>query len=98
MKKIIMNMRNKWNNIYKHISKNSTYTDMTLEKEEIKFSLSSFYKKHRAYLPNNISPSSNFLSWFVGFTEGEGWFIFCCCAKYKWYKGFVLYTGNFRFW
>ena len=75
MKKIIMNMRNKWNNIYKHISKNSTYTDMTLEKEEIKFSLSSFYKKHRAYLPNNISPSSNFLSWFVGFTEGEGSFI-----------------------
>lgn len=48
---------------------------MTLEKEEIKFNFSSFYKKHRAYLPNNISPSSNFLSWFVGFTEAEGSFI-----------------------
>ena len=26
-------------------------------------------------MPTNLSPSYNFLSWFVGFTEGDGSFI-----------------------
>lgn len=75
MNKIKNNMKNKLYNIYKHINKYSTSTSMTWEKEQIKFNFSCFYKKHKAYLPKNISPSSNFLSWFIGFTEGEGSFI-----------------------
>ena len=62
-------------NIYMGNRKYSTYTNKTLEKEELNFNFSTFYEKHKAYLPNNLSPSSNFLSWFVGFTEGEGSFI-----------------------
>jgi LAGLIDADG endonuclease len=65
----------KLNNISKCIRKYSTYTNKTWEKEELNFNFSTFYKKHVVYLPNNLSPSSNFLSWFIGFTEGEGSFI-----------------------
>ena len=39
------------------------------------FNFSSFYVKYKAFLPNNILPSHNFLSWFIGFTEGEGCFV-----------------------
>jgi len=39
------------------------------------FDFSSFYHKHKAYLPNSLEPSIDFLCWFVGFTEGEGSFI-----------------------
>ena len=39
------------------------------------FSLDIFYKKHKAYIPNNIPPSNNFLTWFIGFTEAAGSFI-----------------------
>jgi len=39
------------------------------------FYFSSFYVKLKDYFPNNYFPSSNFLTWFVGFTEGERSFI-----------------------
>jgi len=65
----------KCNDISKYIRKYSTYTNKTWEIEELNFDFSTFYKKHEVYLPNNLSPSSNFLSWFIGFTEGEGSFI-----------------------
>jgi LAGLIDADG endonuclease len=70
-----INMRKTCNNIYRDIRTYSTDTKMTLEKAELDFNFSAFFEKHKVYLPNNISPSSNFLSWFVGFTEGEGSFI-----------------------
>jgi len=31
--------------------------------------------KYKIFLPNNPLPSKNFLTWFIGFTEGEGSFI-----------------------
>lgn len=40
-----------------------------------KFDFSNFYEKFAIYLPNLIYPSEEFLSWFIGFTEGEGSFI-----------------------
>lgn len=40
-----------------------------------KFNFSAFYKKYQIHLPNNRIPSENFLTWLVGFTEGEGSFI-----------------------
>ena len=40
-----------------------------------KFDFSAFYKKYNTHLPNNKIPSENFLTWLVGFTEGEGSFI-----------------------
>lgn len=70
-----INMRKICNNIYRDIRTYSMDTKMTLEKAELDFNFSAFFEKHKVYLPNNISPSSNFLSWFVGFTEGEGSFI-----------------------
>jgi len=39
------------------------------------FSFLSFNIIYKAYFPNNILPSSNFLTWFIGFSEGEGSFI-----------------------
>lgn len=39
------------------------------------FDFSSFHKKFILHLPNLNSPSDNFLTWFIGFTEGEGSFI-----------------------
>ena len=33
-----------------------------------------FYEKHKAYLPQFTSPSNKFLTWFIGFSEGEGCF------------------------
>ena len=40
-----------------------------------KFDFSNFYLKFANYLPNNTLPSEKFLTWFIGFTEGEGSFI-----------------------
>ena len=40
-----------------------------------KFDFSAFYMKYNTHLPNNQIPSENFLTWLVGFTEGEGSFI-----------------------
>lgn len=40
-----------------------------------KFDFSDFYLKFANSLPNNTSPSEKFLTWFIGFTEGEGSFI-----------------------
>ena len=34
-----------------------------------------FYSKYKAYFPNKILPSEYFLTWLIGFTEGEGSFI-----------------------
>ena len=51
-----------------------------LEKEDkIKiyncFDFSYFYLKYNSYFPNNLTPSPDFLTWFIGFSEGEGSFI-----------------------
>ncbi len=61
-------------------SVSSTYKDKLLSKLNFSslnynFNFSLFYEKHKAYLPNKSSPSHNFLTWFIGFTEGEGSFI-----------------------
>jgi len=39
------------------------------------FCLESFYSKYNEHFPGNTSPSKKFLTWFIGFTEGEGSFI-----------------------
>nr|YP_010218704.1 LAGLIDADG endonuclease [Morchella brunnea]UBU98541.1 LAGLIDADG endonuclease [Morchella brunnea] len=44
-----------------------------LSKNEFDFTL--FYDKYKTYLPENLLPSPSFLTWFIGFTEGEGSFI-----------------------
>jgi len=73
-KNIRINSIKSCKNIHNDIRTYSTNTNITLEKEVLDFNYSVFYEKHKAYLPGIISPSSNFLSWFVGFTEGEGSF------------------------
>lgn len=40
-----------------------------------KFDFSQFLVKFAIYLPNVTPPSEKFLTWFIGFTEGEGSFI-----------------------
>jgi LAGLIDADG endonuclease/Cytochrome C and Quinol oxidase polypeptide I len=40
-----------------------------------KFKFENFYTKFDAYCINSERPSENFLTWFIGFTEGEGSFI-----------------------
>lgn len=59
----------------RHVS-NSSWPDLT-EKQtgSVKFEFSVFYEKYNTYLPNNKIPSEQFLTWLVGFTEGEGSFI-----------------------
>lgn len=39
------------------------------------FDFSVFHEKYNTHLPNNKIPSDNFLTWLIGFTEGEGSFI-----------------------
>jgi len=39
------------------------------------FDLEPFSSKYNEFLPDNSLPSKNFLTWFIGFTEGEGSFI-----------------------
>jgi LAGLIDADG endonuclease len=63
-------------------SVNSAHSDKLISKVKFSsltlnndFDFSLFYEKHKAYLPNKSSPSNNFLTWFIGFTEGEGSFI-----------------------
>jgi len=36
------------------------------------FDLSDFYVKFNKHLPNNTPPSEKFLTWLIGYTEGEG--------------------------
>jgi hypothetical protein len=38
------------------------------------FNFDLFYEKHKTY-SNNLSPSKEFLTWFIGFVEGEGSFV-----------------------
>ena len=53
--------------IKRHISNSNSLNN--------EFDFSAFYEKYKTHLPNNKIPSKNFLTWFVGFTEGEGSFI-----------------------
>ena len=39
------------------------------------FNFDLFYEKYKTYFSNNLSPSKEFLTWFIGFVEGEGSFI-----------------------
>ena len=43
--------------------------------QKINFNFSKFLIKFKDFYPNNIPPSSEFLQWFIGFSEGEGSFI-----------------------
>lgn len=63
--------------IYKDISifKNILTVSRNIILEKSNFDFSTFYIKYKNHLPYNILPSSNFLSWFIGFTEGDGSFI-----------------------
>ena len=56
---------------YKYKDKN----DSLITKKEDIFFYTLFYNKYKAYFPNNILPSEYFLTWLIGFTEGEGSFI-----------------------
>ena len=39
------------------------------------FNIESFYSKYNEHLSGNTLPSKKFLTWFIGFAEGEGSFI-----------------------
>ena len=39
------------------------------------FDFSTFHEKYKSHLPNKEVPSNAFLTWLIGFTEGEGSFI-----------------------
>jgi len=54
-------------------SQNKTDVNSLTKNSDFNFRL--FYMKYKIYLPNNNKPSSNFLAWFIGFTEGEGSFV-----------------------
>lgn len=55
------------------LATNIKFTQKT--KDQIKiFNFYSFYSKFKEYYPNYKLPSTEFLEWFVGFTEGEGSF------------------------
>lgn len=49
------------------IINSSTLTD--------KFNFAKFYASFTNYFPNTVLPTENFLTWLIGFTEGEGSFI-----------------------
>ena len=59
------------------ISECTVNSPATKVKNEFDFTL--FYAKYKAYLrpggKENLLPSPSFLTWFIGFTEGEGSFI-----------------------
>ena len=54
------------------------------------FNFSNFYDKLALYLPGTTPPSTRFLSWFIGFTEGEGSFI----VNNRGDLGFVITQSN----
>ena len=39
------------------------------------FNYSLFYETYKAHLPYSLRPSNEFLTWLIGFTEGEGCFV-----------------------
>lgn len=39
------------------------------------FNYSLFYETYKAHLPSSLRPSNEFLTWLIGFTEGEGCFV-----------------------
>ena len=56
------------------ISSTLLIANQALNRNKI-FDFSAFYSKFIEYYPNFKKPSSNFLEWFIGFSEGEGSFI-----------------------
>lgn len=54
------------------------------------FEFSNFYKFFSLHLPGITPPSQRFLSWFIGFTEGEGSFI----VNNRGDLAFVITQGN----
>jgi len=59
--------------IYFKFPHNLSYSTIAINPND--FYLTPFYQKFKAYLPNDNLPSENFLTWLIGFTEGEGSFI-----------------------
>ena len=48
---------------------------ITINTPDFDFYFSPFYLKYKTSFPNNIHPSANFLTWFIGFSEGEASFV-----------------------
>ena len=53
----------------------STLIELEKENKDTSFNFCGFYDKHKAYLPNHLTPSYKFLTWFIGFSEADGSFI-----------------------
>jgi LAGLIDADG endonuclease len=53
----------------------TTQTNLSTNSDKNEFYFSLFYDKYKTYKPENLAPSPAFLTWFIGFTEGEGSFI-----------------------
>lgn len=60
---------------YKENNKDILNTEEINSQEKNNFNFVFFYNKYKNYLPNNNVPSKEFLTWLIGFTEGEGSFI-----------------------
>lgn len=57
------------------LSSLTLFTLYTIDCNDVKsFNFKSFYKEYLDLYPDNKLPNSNFLEWFIGFTEGEGSF------------------------
>ena len=67
---IILSLCRYFNKSYNSLL-NYNYSTVTVTVTE-NFQFSNFYDKFSLYLPNLTPPSYDFLSWFIGFTEGEG--------------------------
>ena len=64
--------------LYQHLfltNPNYMYMSLLLISKPQNFDFSSFYSKFAEHYPNSKQPSTKFLQWFIGFSEGEGSFI-----------------------
>lgn len=64
--------------LYQHLFFETDYiclSILTISQKNRSFDFTSFYFKFSEYYPNLKQPSSKFLEWFIGFSEGEGCFI-----------------------
>jgi len=66
-------LKNIYSFLYKLFISNCFILGMLGNDKEFNYSL--FYEKYKVYLPYKIKPSNEFLTWLIGFTEGEGSFV-----------------------
>ena len=70
--------------IYKSIlvlNKYTIYNKISTETVNNPFHFTDFYLEYNKKYPNNNMPSTSFLQWFIGFTEGDGSFIVSSCGN-----------------